>query len=121
VAQAQKKPVSANRISELTGMKSRDSLQDIWDKKYNNASYVYGKGPAKFLEENIAYIPIQSKILDVGMGEGRNSVYLAKRGHKVTGIDISIIAVEKAQRLASEFGTKIKTEIVSFKNYHKRW
>ncbi|MBF0312435.1 MAG: class I SAM-dependent methyltransferase [Oligoflexia bacterium] len=114
----EKRPIPASRFSELTGTKNRESsAQEIWDKKYNNASYVYGKGPAKFLEENVAFIPAHSKILDVGMGEGRNAVFLAQRGHKVTGIDISAVAVQKAQQLATEFGTRIKSEVISYKNY----
>ena len=34
-------------------------------------------------------------VLDVGCGTGLNSQYISKQGHKVTGIDISQIAIEK--------------------------
>jgi SAM-dependent methyltransferase len=37
---------------------------------------------------------------DVGCGEGRNSVWLAEHGWRVTGVDFSDVALEKARRLA---------------------
>ena len=51
------------------------------------------------------------------MGEGRNAVFLATQGHKVVGIDISSIAVEKANALASEFRTEIKGVVASLDDY----
>lgn len=41
-----------------------------------------------------------SKILCVADGEGRNSVWLAKRGHDVDAFDISEMGIAKARRLA---------------------
>lgn len=38
--------------------------------------------------------------LDIGMGFGRNALYLARQGWKVTGIDISDVGVQKAQQQA---------------------
>jgi SAM-dependent methyltransferase len=40
--------------------------------------------------------------LDVGMGNGRNAIYLARKGWKVTGVDISQAAVKQAQAEASK-------------------
>jgi len=39
--------------------------------------------------------------LDIGMGFGRNAIFLARRGWRVTGFDISDVGVEKA-RLAAQ-------------------
>jgi len=49
--------------------------------------------------------------LDVGMGEGRNAVYLAKQGWQVTGVDIADQAVALAQKQAQAAGTKINTVV----------
>ena len=40
------------------------------------------------------------------MGEGRNAVFLAQKGHQVTGIDISSVAIKKARQLAKENGVQ---------------
>jgi SAM-dependent methyltransferase len=89
----------------------------VWDKRYSKRSYIYGKAPAKFLADNYDYLEPESKILDMGMGEGRNAVFLAQKGHHVTGIDISSVAVKKARFLAKEFGVKIKTVVGTLTKY----
>ncbi len=53
----------------------------------------------------------------MGMGEGRNAVFLAQKGYKVTGVDLSSVAVKKSYLLAQEFGVKIKGVVASLKDY----
>ncbi|MBF0299689.1 MAG: class I SAM-dependent methyltransferase [Oligoflexia bacterium] len=113
-----KKPISAVRFSELTGIKSKEELvQESWNKKYNKNAYIFGKEPAEFLKENYQYLPASGKVLDVGMGEGRNSVFLAQKGLDVVGIDISPVALARAKKLANERGVKIKTVVASLRDY----
>jgi len=52
------------------------------------------------LDEFIAQLPPQAKVLDVGCGAGRDSEYLAQAGLQVTGIDLSenLIAEAKKRR-----------------------
>ncbi|OIQ16861.1 MAG: hypothetical protein BM556_13790 [Bacteriovorax sp. MedPE-SWde] len=78
---------------------------------------MYGKAPAKFLAKNYDFIPQGSKIIDIGMGEGRNAVFLASKGYKVSGIDISSVAIKKARMLAREFGVRIETIHKSIADY----
>jgi 2-polyprenyl-3-methyl-5-hydroxy-6-metoxy-1,4-benzoquinol methylase len=46
------------------------------------------------------------RILDVGCGDGRNSVLLAKLGAQVVGIDIAPVAIELARKRAQIDGVK---------------
>lgn len=46
--------------------------------------------------------------LDIGSGPGTQAIELAKRGFKVTALDISETATEKAEALATEVGVKIE-------------
>lgn len=50
-----------------------------------------------FLLRELALAP-QSEILDVGCGVGRHAIELARRGHNVTGIDISAGMLDEARR-----------------------
>jgi tellurite methyltransferase len=110
-------PISGSRFQQLTGVKLSQDSKTQWDQRYSRPTFIYGKAPANFLAENYHYIPYEASVLDMGMGEGRNAVFLAQKGYKVTGIDISSVAVKKAYLLAQEFGVKIKGVVASLKDY----
>lgn len=110
-------PISGNRYQQLSGVKIQGDAKDQWDKRYSRPSFVFGKSPVRFLAENYQYIPFEGTVLDMGMGEGRNAVFLAQKGYRVTGIDISSVAVKKAYMLAEEFGVKFKGVVASLNDY----
>ena len=72
-----------------------------WDRRYRERGFVWGTEPNRFLVEVAAGLP-PGNALDLGCGQGRNSVWLAGRGHRVTGIDLSPVAIEHAGLLAAE-------------------
>ena len=78
-----------------------------WDERYKTSSYLYGTEPSQALVSNAHVFPANSRILCVADGEGRNSVWLAKQGHRVTAWDASEVAVEKARRLAQARGVDV--------------
>lgn len=50
---------------------------------------------------------ITGDILDSGCGTGENALFFAERGHKVTGIDFVMEAIERAKRKAAERGLHV--------------
>jgi tellurite methyltransferase len=66
--------------------------------------------PSPFLVENIGLLP-GGRALDVAMGNGRNTIYLARMGFRAEGVDISTEAVKKAQEIAVATGVSIRTRI----------
>ncbi|MFT7836877.1 class I SAM-dependent methyltransferase [Saccharothrix sp. BKS2] len=52
-----------------------------------------------FVEERLGLAP-GSLVLDVPCGSGRHSLELARRGHRVTGVDLSAEAIGHARRAA---------------------
>lgn len=80
----------------------------MWDQIYQTEEYVYGKLPNDFLREHYTAIP-KGKVLFLAEGEGRNAVFLAKHGYQITAVDLSSVALEKANRLARENQVKIET------------
>nr|WP_174507486.1 methyltransferase domain-containing protein [Acinetobacter sp. Marseille-Q1620] len=88
----------------------------MWDERYNEDEYVYGKLPNDFLAENYEVIP-KGKVLSLAEGEGRNAVFLALQGYDVTAVDASKIGLEKAQKLAEEKGVKITTILANLEDF----
>lgn len=72
--------------------------------------------PDELLEEFIDQIPV-GRVLDLGMGEGRNALWLAGRGFDVVGVDRSAAAVEIAQRLARERGLVLETYVADIRDF----
>jgi SAM-dependent methyltransferase len=60
-----------------------------------------------FLVERLALEP-RASVLDVGCGRGRHSVELARRGFRVTGIDLSPRSLELARAAAAEAEVEVE-------------
>lgn len=74
--------------------------------------------PAQFLVENVELLP-RGRALDVAMGTGRNTIYLARMGFDAEGVDMSPEAVHAALEAARKAGVTIKGQIVNLENdYH---
>lgn len=89
----------------------------MWDERYKNEDFAYGKEPNDFLKAEFMRIPAGGRVLCLAEGEGRNAVFLAKKGYQVTAIDISEIGLNKAQQLAKEKNVKIITQVVDLADY----
>ena len=75
-----------------------------WEERYRRPEYWAGKEPAEFLREVLPWLASRGTALDVAMGEGRNSVFLAQQGWRVAGVDAAPAALAKAESLAREHG-----------------
>ena len=80
------------------------SMQNPWAREYARTPerYIWGKTPSGFAREIADRLSPGSRVLDLGCGEGRDSVYFAARGFEVTGLDVSPEALAKGRRLAEE-------------------
>ena len=97
----------ANAFQKVTG-DDAESDRSQWDQVFAQDTYVYGKEPADVLKEFIDVLPV-GRALDIAMAEGRNAVFLAKKGFVVDGVDLSEVAIRKAKRLAKENKVEITT------------
>lgn len=91
-------------------MASSTSNGQSWDDRYAEEGFAFGDQPNDFLVEVEQKIP-RGEALVVGDGDGRNGVWLAMQGHKVTTIDLSPVGVEKAKHLAASRGTSINAQV----------
>jgi cyclopropane fatty-acyl-phospholipid synthase-like methyltransferase len=78
-----------------------------WDERFAGPGYFYGTAPAQFLQDQAWRIAPGAEVLTLAEGEGRNAVYLAEQGARVTALEQSPVALRKAQELARDRGVQI--------------
>ena len=83
-----------------------------WHTRFQTENYVYGKEPNAFLEEFHKKMNLSGDALAIAEGEGRNAVYLAEQGMKVTTWDFAESGLAKTNKLAKERGVDVSTELV---------
>jgi 2-polyprenyl-3-methyl-5-hydroxy-6-metoxy-1,4-benzoquinol methylase len=71
-----------------------------WDQKYARDCDPE-KAPSLFLTQQMSRLS-RGKALDLAMGSGRNSIFLAMNGYEVDAIDSSSVAVKKLQSFIKE-------------------
>src|SRR5258705_3577333 len=73
-----------------------------WAQEYARTPerYVFGTAPSDFALEVARLVRPGDYVLDLGCGEGRDSVFFAERGAVVFGVDPSEAGLANARRLA---------------------
>ncbi len=82
-----------------------------WDARYAGEGFFYGTEPNDFLRAEAHRFKPGGDVLSLAEGEGRNAVFLASQGLRVTGVDGSSVGLQKAQGLASARGVAITTVV----------
>lgn len=104
-------------------MTKKTSTGHTWDERYAEEGYAFGEEPNDFLREAVAGLT-GGDVLVLGDGDGRNGVYLAQCGHRVTTIDLSEVGVAKARALAASRGVAIDAHVGDLETYdmgENRW
>jgi len=91
-----------------------------WETRFRSEECVLGTNPSRYLVDNmdlIASLVPGTRALDIACGEGRNSIYLAKKGFQVTGLDISVTGLEKGRNWMEREGVQIDFRLVNLEKY----
>ncbi|NLV78382.1 MAG: class I SAM-dependent methyltransferase [Rhodococcus sp.] len=84
-------------------MSDNPTPAEFWEARYADADGLWSGRPNAVLVEVVADLPV-GRALDLGCGEGGDSVWLAARGWAVTGVDLSPTAVRRAADAARAAG-----------------
>ncbi len=91
-----------------------------WNARYESEDSFLGEHPSPFLTreiDRIKKLAPGTKALDIACGEGRNSVFLARHGFSVTGLDISDKGLEKGVKRAQAIGVDVEFRRVDLEDY----
>lgn len=93
--------------------------QEIWNKIYSLDNSFFGEEPSNFALFCFNYIKSNKntkKILDLGAGHGRDSIFFASNGfEEVEAIDYSVVAVEILSKIAKEKKLSITSQVFDVK------
>ncbi|GEO11301.1 class I SAM-dependent methyltransferase [Segetibacter aerophilus] len=76
-----------------------DSWTERWNDRYRSEDFAYGEEPNNYFKEQLEKLK-PGAILFPAEGEGRNAVFAARLGWKVSAFDISVEGRSKALKLA---------------------
>lgn len=82
-----------------------------WNRRFAEDGFLFGTEPNAWLRGQAGAWQPGQRVLSVADGEGRNSVWLAKRGLLVDAFDIAEVGVEKARRMAAEQGVSVNFSV----------
>lgn len=81
----------------------------FWDARFESEVYTYGTRPNAFVVQETPRLPEGAEVLDLGAGEGRNAVWLAEQGFRVTALDYAEAGLAKTRALAAARGVAVET------------
>jgi SAM-dependent methyltransferase len=76
------------------------SAEEFWDTRYGQSDQIWSGNPNTVLVREITGLE-PGRALDLGCGEGADTIWLARQGWRVTAVDISGIALDRAARHAA--------------------
>lgn len=82
--------------------------KNIYEKIYSEHKCTFGAEPSPIVKKALEYVH-SGKAIDLGAGEGRNSLFLAERGFEVTAVDNANVAIEKIKKFADKRKVKLNT------------
>jgi len=90
--------------------------RDFWNAKFVDPKTQFSREPSRLLAGAIRGRR-PGRALDLGMGEGRNTIFLAQQGWQATGVDLSDVAVAQAKTRAAQLNVKLTAVVEDLDRY----
>ena len=92
-------------------------MSEVWNRAYYSDNSFFGKGPSNFAL--LCYNHMTSnnvkRLLELGAGHGRDSIFFASNGIEVEAIDYSAVGVDILNKLTNEKKLSIKAQVYDVK------
>jgi ubiquinone/menaquinone biosynthesis C-methylase UbiE len=73
-----------------------------WDEKYKEAAHLHWPATPNIFVSDRLHDAVPGRGLDLAAGEGRNAIWLASLGWKMTAVDFSEVAIERGSARATD-------------------
>jgi SAM-dependent methyltransferase len=88
-----------------------------FDRLYRSTEHYFGQEPNELLAAYYGLMEKDRRVLDLGAGQGRNSLFLARRGYGVDAVDPSRAAAETISMAATREGLDIRVCQCGFETF----
>lgn len=96
----------------------RTDTMEFWNETWSTMDHTFADYDEALADFATKLRP--GRALDLGCGSGGNAVWLAERGWKVTAVDFSEVAIEKARMRAAERGVEVEFAVSDVTTYQPR-
>ena len=86
--------------------------------KYYQTEHLFGE-PYPALIQFLSAYPNKGTLLDLGCGQGRDAIALARLGYKVLGIDNSKVGINQMNAIAKEENLALQGEVADIYTYNR--
>lgn len=90
-----------------------------WDAKFAASEFLFTDRPNQTLAVEVEALP-PGRALDLGAGQGRNAVWLAERGWRVTAVDFSPVGLRRGEQLARAKGVEVEFVLADVREWRPR-
>jgi SAM-dependent methyltransferase len=87
-----------------------------WDTRYATAELVWSAQPNQFVVEEFTGLTA-GRALDLGCGEGRNTVWFATQGWRATGVDFAQVGIDKGRKVAKTAGVQVDWIVADLRDH----
>lgn len=107
-------------MTQEHGAAPEEMGEDFWNERYRSRDRIWSGEPNRHLVAEVAGLE-PGRALDVGSGEGADALWLAERGWRVTAVDISSVALDRAETHARGRGAQISERLTWLRADVTRW
>lgn len=88
-----------------------------YDERYRTTKDIFGREPEEMICRHELLLDRSAPVLDVGAGQGRNALYLARQGLHMEALDPSPAAIEMIRTVADAEGLAVRTHLAGFESF----
>lgn len=88
-----------------------------YEKLFQDTPDALGPPTKQFVDFFQSFSVKNARVLDIGCGQGRDSLFIARHGHQVVGVDISPSGIRDLEKAAKAEGLQIEGIVADIRTY----